>query len=196
MLDQITLWLEVCASKVINSQSMTTELDYSQQPTFTTIDLTPISSDPEEDWQHLVLEMFRPEFVQTPDVKPRLYLVASTFGEEYDAGFAPEPTSARDLPDINELITHFIHKVVEIWAGRRSASQVQAICHHLIYSELQRKSGYQDSIGRVRKIKVTQPLDGICESTVTIRFGDRLRVVAIRFEGLDGRWLCTALTLI
>ncbi len=26
--------------------------------------------------------------------------------------------------------------------------------------------------------------------------GDRLRVVAIRFEGLDGRWLCTALTLI
>jgi len=51
-------------------------------------------------------------------------------------------------------------------------------------------------IGRVRKTRITEPLDGVCEATVTVRFGDRLRVVAIRFEGLDGRWLCTCLTLI
>lgn len=175
---------------------MTTELDYGQQPSFSTIDLAPISSDPEEDWQHLVLEMFRPELPEPVLQKPRLYLVASTFGEEYDADFAPEPTSAAELPDIDELIFQFIHKVVEIWAGRRSASQVQSMCHHLIFSDLQRKAGQQKLVGRVRKIKVTQPLDGISESTVTVRYGDRLRVVAIRFEGLDGRWLCTALTLI
>jgi len=29
------------------------------------------------------------------------------------------------------------------------------------------------------------------QSNYHYRFGDRLRVVAIRFEGLDGRWLCT-----
>ena len=51
-------------------------------------------------------------------------------------------------------------------------------------------------IGRVRKTRITEPLDGVCEATVTVRFGDRLRVVAIRFEGLDGRWLCTCLALI
>ena len=175
---------------------MTTELEYSQLPTFTTIDLAPISSDPEEDWQHLVLEMFRPPKIQAPPKKPRLYLVASTFGEEYDAEFAPEPTSASDLPDIDELIHNFIHKVVEIWAGRRSAIQVQAKCHHLIFAELQRQAGRQKLVGRIRKITVTQPLDGICEATVTVRYADRLRVVAIRFEGLDGRWLCTALDLI
>ena len=175
---------------------MTTELAYSQQPTFSTIGLSPISSDPHEDWQHLVLEMFRPEIPVPIPQKPRLYLVASTFGEEYDEEFAPEPTSAADLPDIHELVFQFIHNVVEIWAGRRSASQVQAMCHHLIYAELQRKAGQQKLVGRIRKIKVTEPLDGIIESTVTIRYADRLRVVAIRFEGLDGRWLCTALTLI
>lgn len=175
---------------------MTTELHYDQQPSFAAIDLAPISSDPNEDWQHLVLEMFRPELPTLPVQKPRLYLVASTFGEEYDAEFAPEPTSAADLPDINELTFQFIHNVVEIWAGRRSASQVQTMCHHLIFAELQRKSGQHKLVGRIRKIKVTQPLDGISESTVTIRYEDRLRVVAIRFEGLDGRWLCTALTLI
>jgi hypothetical protein len=57
-------------------------------------------------------------------------------------------------------------------------------------------AGSLNEIGRVRKSRVTQPLDGICEATITIRFGDRLRVVAIRFEGLDGRWLCTYLALI
>jgi hypothetical protein len=70
------------------------------------------------------------------------------------------------------------------------------MCHHLIFADLQRKAGQQKLIGRVRKIKVTEPLDGISETTVTIRYGDRLRVVAIRFEGVDGRWLCTALTLL
>ena len=81
---------------------MTTELEYTQQPTFSTIDLLPISSDPHEDWQHLVLEMFRPELPVPVLKKPRLYLVASTFGEEYEEDFAPEPTSASDLPDIHE----------------------------------------------------------------------------------------------
>lgn len=175
---------------------MTTNIEYDQAPTFTSISLAPISSDPDEDWQHLVLEMFRPEQKDLPVQKPRLYLVASAFGEEYDSEFAPEPTSAADLPDIEELTFQFIHNVVEIWAGRRSASQVQSMCHHLIFAELVRKTGHQKLIGRVRKVKVTQPLDGISESTVTVRYGDRLRVVAIRFEGVDQRWLCTSLTLI
>jgi len=175
---------------------MTTETEFKQQPSFTTVDLIPISSDPDEDWQHLVLEMFRPELTDLPLKKSRLYLAPSTFGEEYDPEFAPEPTSAEDLPDITELMSQFMHNVLEIWAGRRSASQVQAMCHHLIFAEIQRTAGQQKVLGRIRKIKLTQPLDGICESAITVRYGDRLRVVAIRFEGLDNRWLCTALTLL
>jgi hypothetical protein len=125
-----------------------------------------------------------------------LYLVPSTFGEEYDAEFAPEPTSAADLPDITELTNRFIHNVVEIWAGRRSVNQVQSMCHYRVFNELQRKAGWQKEIGRIRKSRITEPLDGICEATVTIRYGERLRVAAIRFEGQDQRWLCTSLTLI
>jgi hypothetical protein len=140
--------------------------------------------------------MFRPELPVLAPKKPRIYLVSSTFGEEYDADFAPKPTSATDLPDIKELTSQFIHNVLEIWAGRRSASQVQAMCHHLIFADLQKSAGQQKLVGKIRKINVTEPLDGISESTVTVRYGDRLRVVAIRFEGLDQRWLCTALNLI
>jgi len=177
---------------------MTTQREYDPQlaqlPTFTELDLTPISSDPDEDWLHPVLEIFRPQAAAPK--KPRLYLVPSTFGEEYDAEFAPEPTSSHDLPKIEPLTMQFIHNVVEIWAGRRSAQQVQSMCHYRVFAELQRKAGQQREVGRIRKVRITEPLDGVSESTVTVRYGERLRVVAIRFEGLDQRWLCTSLTLI
>lgn len=179
---------------------MTTQREYDPElnnlPIFTKIDLTPISSDPDEDWLHPILEIFRPEPPVKAVSKPRLYLVPSTFGEEYDAEFAPEPTSSIDLPDINKVTTVFIHNIVEIWAGRRSAQQVQSMCHYKVFAEITRAAGKQKEVGRVRKIRITEPLDGISESTVTIRFGDRLRVAAIRFEGLDQRWLCTCLNLI
>ncbi len=175
---------------------MTTHLEYEQFPTFTHINVEPISSDPDEDYLHPVLEMFRPAASIVAPRKPKLYLVPSTFGEEYDSEFAPEPTSAADLPDITELTNRFIHNVVEIWAGRRSVNQVQSMCHYRVFNELQRKAGWQKEIGRIRKSRITEPLDGICEATVTIRYGERLRVAAIRFEGQDQRWLCTSLTLI
>ena len=175
---------------------MTTQLEYQQIPTFSRIDLRPISSDTDEDYQHPVLEIFRHEMPEQSPRKPKLYLVPSTFGEDFDAEFAPQPTSSADLPDITDLTTRFIHNVVEIWAGRRSAAQVQSMCPHRVYSELQRKAGKQNEIGRIRKLRITEPLDGISESTVTIRDGERLRVAAIRFEGQDQRWLCTSLSLL
>jgi hypothetical protein len=47
----------------------------------------------------------------------------------------------------------------------------------------------------MRKIHQDQPLDGICETVITVRFGERVRALVIRTEGVDGRWLCTALRL-
>lgn len=176
--------------------SMTTQPDFDQMPTFTITELVSLSSDPDEDFLHPVLEMFRPTPRPEKVKKPRLYLVPSTFGEEFDAEFAPQPTSAATLPEITPLVHQFIHNVLEIWAGRRSSQQLQLMCHYTIYSQLQHATGSLQEVGRVRKIRITEPLDGICEATVTVRFGTRLRVVAIRFEGLDGRWLCTCLTLL
>lgn len=175
---------------------MTTQREYEELPTFTTIELLPVSSDPDEDYLHPVLEIFKPEPVIQESKKPRLYLVPSIFGEEFDAEFAPQPTSASDLPKIEPLILKFIYNAVEIWSGRRSPQQLQQLCHYTVFGELQRMAGSIKDLGRVRKTRITEPLDGVCEATVTIRFGDRLRVVAIRFEGLDGRWLCTCLNLI
>ena len=148
------------------------------------------------DWQHPLLEIFRPQPLTQPLTPSKLYLVPSRFDDEFDPDFAPEPTSAHDLPELAVWTERFVHSIVEIWAGRRSPRQVESLCHHRIFSDLVRQSGSQKEIGHVRKIHIQEPLDGICEATITIRYENRLRAMLVRFEGIDKRWLCTALTLL
>ena len=150
----------------------------------------------EQDWQHPFLEIFRPAPPVYERQRGKLYLVPTQAEGEFDPEFAPQPTSALDLPELREWVQRFVHNVVEIWAGRRSPTQLAAQCHHRIFSELVRKSGSQKQVGHIRKIHIQEPLDGICEATITVRFEDRLRVIVVRFEGVDKRWLCTTLILL
>ena len=96
---------------------MTTNPIYGELPSFTSIDLTPTSSDENEDWLHPILEIFRPRGKVVVENKPKLYLVPSSFNDEFDPDFAPEPTSAKDLPDLNEWNLNFSRNVLEIFAG-------------------------------------------------------------------------------
>lgn len=175
---------------------MTTNPFVEEHPRFNSINLTPLSSDENEDWLHPILEIFRPAKEVVRDSKTKLYLVPSCFNDEFDPDFAPEPTSARDLPDLGEWNLNFSRNVLEIFAGRRKPSQLAKQCHHHIFAELLTKSGSEKEVGRIRKIHISEPLDGVCETTVTVRFGARLRCLILRFEGVDNRWLCTALTLL
>jgi len=147
-------------------------------------------------WTHPVLDLFAPPAPLQFQQKAKLYLVPSTFGEDLEPDEMPIPTSASELPDLHTWTMKFIVSVVEVWAGRRQPAQLIRWCHRVIYMELLRKSGSQKEIGKIKSIHQSEPLDGICESTVLVRYGDRYRAVVIRFEGVDGRWLCTALKLI
>lgn len=155
-----------------------------------------IASSTDIDWKHPLLEIFRPQPLLKPNLPSKLYLLPSRFGEEFDPDFSPEPTSAMNLPELTLWTERFVYSIVEIWAGRRSPRQVESLCHHRIYSELVRQSGSFKEVGHVRKIHIQEPLDGICEATITIRFENRLRAMLVRFEGIDKRWLCTALNLL
>ena len=175
---------------------MTTYIDDSQQlATRPFLQLISSTEDPAL-WSLPVLDIFSPPVHFTYPQSAKLYLVPSTFGEDLEVDEMPIPTSASSLPDLHEWTMKFIVSVVEIWAGRRQPAQLVRSCHRVIYMELLRKTGSQSEIGKIRNIHQSEPLDGICESTVTIRFGRRLRAAVIRFEGVDGRWLCTALQLI
>lgn len=128
--------------------------------------------------------------------QPLLYSVPSNFGEEYDPEFAPQPTSANDLPELRTWILKFGVSVLEIWAAKRQPAQLARWCHPVVYGELTRKVGSQKEVGHIRKLHQCQPLDGISESAITVRFNQRVRSMALRFEGVDHRWLCTSLTLL
>ena len=175
---------------------MTTNPNYNDLPTFHAIDLTLISSDENEDWLHPILEIFRPRQLPAPHKKSKLYLVPSTFDDEFDPDFAPEPTSAQELPELTEWCKNFARNVLEIYAGRRTPSQLTKAFHHRIFIELLKNSGSEKEVSHIRKLHVSEPLDGVCEATVTVRYGARLRALTFRFEGVDGRWLCTALSLL
>jgi hypothetical protein len=175
---------------------MTTNQLISEEITISSFRIDALDSPQNQDWKHPLLEIFKLVPVVSHTTRPKLYLVPSRFDDEFDPDFAPEPTSALDLPELHKWTEQFAHLVVEIWAGRRSPRQIQALCHHIIYSELVRKSGSQKEIGHIRKIHIQEPLDGICEATITVRYQDRLRSMLIRFEGIDKRWLCTALNLL
>lgn len=154
-------------------------------------------------WTHPQLDLYslaelanKKQFEPLPAQSARLYLVPSNFGEEYEPGFEPVPTSASELPELHTWTMKFAVSVIEIWAGRRQPAQLISRFHRHTYMELLKQVGSQKEIGRIRTIHQSEPLDGICESTVTVRYGDRLRAMVIRFEGVDKRWLCTELRLI
>lgn len=160
------------------------------------VSLSPISSTQSDLWNHPMLDLFQQNVQKSIKQEPLLYSLPSNFGEDFDPEFAPQPTSASGLPDLRLWTLKFATSVLEIWAAKRQPAQLARWCHHTIYSQLTTKVGSQKDVGRIRKLHQCQPLDGICESALTVRFDDRIRSLAIRFEGVDHRWLCTSLTLL
>lgn len=161
----------------------------------TALALIPSTEDPAL-WTHPVLDLFPLPCKEVPAQKAKLYLTPSTFGETFDEDDLPQPTSAADLPELHAWTMRFTVAVLEIWAGRRQPAQLHSWCHRVIYKDLVKAFGSVKGIGRIRTIHQSEPLDGLCEATITVRYGDRLRAMVVRFEGQDGRWLCTALQLI
>lgn len=160
------------------------------------ISFLPVSSIEPELWSHPMLELFRPDRIDVIDRQPLLYSIPTNFGEEFDPEFAPQPTSARDLPELRTWTLKFGISVLEIWAAKRQPAQLSRWCHRSIYSDLVKKVGSQEEVGRIRKLYQCEPLDGISEAAITVRFNSRVRSLALRFEGVDHRWLCTSLTLL
>ena len=183
-----------------NPAPMTTQREF--QETKRELRLVSSCEDPAL-WTHPQLDLYslaeiahKKQFEPLPAQSAKLYLIPTSFGEEYEPGFEPIPTSASELPELHTWTMKFAVSVVEIWAGRRQPAQLISRCHRHIYMQLLKQVGSQKEIGRIRSIHQSEPLDGICESTITVRYGDRLRAMVIRFEGVDKRWLCTELRLL
>lgn len=136
----------------------------------------------------------------TPAPPPDLRLLpdpaAADIADECE--FGPQPTARADLCEPREWAGRFVQAVVEVMARERPATQLVRWTSRDVYDDLsQRVVGATSSAPRpvVRSVHVAEPADGVAEVAALVRRGARCVAVALRLEGLDGRWQCTALEL-
>ena len=131
--------------------------------------------------------------------KRKLFLVPTPQhldGEEVDSEYQPQPSPLSELPPLQETVNRYVLGIVEIWGGRRQPMQLARLSHRLVYAKILTMAGSKKEIPKIRRVYITQPIEGVAETTVTLRFNERVRSLVLRFEGVDQRWLCTELALL
>jgi len=132
--------------------------------------------------------------------KRKLYLVPTPdreFGEEWlHPKFSPIPSPLSELPEVNKWSENFVIKILEVWSGRRSVAQLSRHCHRSAQREIRFQISSATKKCWVRKIYISQPIEGVVEVTATLRIKDRVESLSLRLEGVDKRWICTELNLI
>lgn len=112
-------------------------------------------------------------------------------------------TGRHELPDPRQWAARLAQGVLEVAAGARPSSQLWRWTTQEILDDVRlrsRPATLLDSQRRraqvpamVRSVHVCEPADGVAEATAIVAGRLRTRALALRLEGLNGRWLCTAL---
>jgi len=143
-------------------------------------------------------QALRANLASTPT--PRLFLVptwqGNIDGTAPHEDELPQVTPESELPNIEEWVSNFVLALVEIWSAKRSPAQLARWTHRKVHLQMINKPSIITSHPKIRKIYLSQPHESIAETTVTLRIGERIRALMLRFEGVDGRWVCTELVLL
>ena len=120
------------------------------------------------------------------------------------AGVRPGHTPSPVLPEPRQWAAQFVQAAVEVTTGLRPPSQLVRWTNDEVRTLLVRRADLarrtpgrtrQPRRGVVRSTRVCIPCAGVAEATVVISDGPRVRAVALRMEGTDGRWRVTALRI-
>lgn len=99
-------------------------------------------------------------------------------------------TSARDLPDAAQWAGRVLRAVAETACGVRPDAQASRFFDEPAW-RVARAFVRQQARPRLRRVVVNDVLDGVVEVVALVDFGTRCRALALRIEGLDGRWVIT-----
>jgi len=125
-----------------------------------------------------------------------------------DPFFAPQRTSTAVLGSPRVLVENLAVAMVEVLAGARELEQIQRWISDATFRKNLKRSilsqRARDRSGKaalrpsveIRRTRVSHICDGVAEAVVVVGLAHGVRSVAIRLEGLDGRWLSTELTVI
>lgn len=117
-----------------------------------------------------------------------------------EQAFGPQQTARADLPDPQQWAAHLAQALVEVMSGSRPAPQVLRHTTTDVYAVVSRRGAVSARRGqpatrraRVTRVLVCEPADGVAEAAVVVLDGNRVRALAMRLVGLDGRWRVEAL---
>ena len=144
------------------------------------------------------------QLVPSRRVVPALRLVDPPVPDAADAADEPDtprPTPTCELPAIAPWAHRLVIGVLEVLTGTRPVGQLERLTSDRVFGDLQRAATARAGSRKlsaagarsVRSIRVSEPRDGVAEVSAVVRAGERCRALALRIEGLDGRWRCTAL---
>lgn len=131
--------------------------------------------------------------------------VARVGGDDF---FAHQPVARAELPDPRPLLENLTRSVIEVIAGARDLTQLARWITADVHSVLLKRVILAERARRVRgvpgsvplisigTITVSEPRDGAVEAVVMVHGRARSRAVAIRLEGLDGRWRATSVSVL
>ena len=127
---------------------------------------------------------------------------------ELNQYFAPQRTSTADLPDPETFLRNISRGVLEIFAGVREVDQLARWLTEDAYRKLVTRANLaararsargipaKRPVHQIVSVRHSSPADGIVEGVVIVRGPARTRAVALRLEGMDGRWRPTSLALL
>jgi Family of unknown function (DUF6459) len=126
----------------------------------------------------------RPTTIRKPGVPP--------WSSESDIGV--RKTASEHLPPAGRAGSVLARALVEVLSGRRPLGQLRVHCAPDIYAGLiDRPPTGSLSLPHLLTVRVCEPADGIAEVSAAFRRSERVRALAFRLEGVDGRWRITAL---
>jgi len=133
---------------------------------------------------------------------------ARTATADIDELFARQRTRSQDLPDPAPLLEGLSRGVLEVLAGVREAEQLARWLDEEPYRSLltranlarrarsARRQPARHPSYAIRSVRATAPADGVVEAVVVVTMPGRTRAIALRLEGIDGRWRATSLAVL
>lgn len=118
--------------------------------------------------------------------------------------FGPQPTRACDLPDPQKWSAHIAQAIVEVMHGARPPSQIMRWTTPEIYTVVARRGSRagRRAAGRgpaqrtrVTRVRICEPAVDVAEASIVLIDGARVRALALRLVGRDGRWIVEALQI-
>lgn len=121
---------------------------------------------------------------------------------------APEKTPTRALPHPDEFLRSLTLGVLEVIAGVREASQLarwlaqEPFLRLVTRANLAARARSARGVparrprNQIMSLRYSSPADGVIEASLVVDGVARTRAVAIRLEGLDGRWRATDVAIL